>query len=100
MGKRRMGKLHRSVRLITEREIGRLIRLAERCTKTGERVMEVLRTKHPEALPKKLVSLYTYPDRPPEIISVDITNNTVKVVVGRLSVGAGPGGTDSVSIQQ
>ena len=30
---------------------------------------------------------------------MDITDNTVTAVVGRLSGGAGPGGTDSVSLQ-
>ena len=31
---------------------------------------------------------------------MDITDNTVTVVAGRLSGGAGPGGTDSVSLQK
>ena len=44
--------------------------------------MEVLRAKHPEAQKQTAVSLDLYPDLPPE-----------------LTRGAGPGGTDSVSLQ-
>ena len=61
--------------------------------------MEVMRTKHPEARPPTAASLDSYPDRPPELVPVDITNETVTLVAGRLSVGARPGGTDSVSFQ-
>ena len=35
----------------------------------------------------------------PEITPVDIIKDTVTAVVGRLLGGAGPGGTDSVSLQ-
>ena len=71
----------------------------ERYTKTGGRVMEVLRTKHQEANSPTSDSLDSYPDRPPELVPVDVTDDTVMAVAGRLSGGAGPGGTDSVSLQ-
>ena len=71
----------------------------ERCTKTGERVMEVLCNKYPEARPPPATSLDSYPDRPPELVPVDITENTVIEVAGRLSGGAGKGGEDSVILQ-
>ena len=61
--------------------------------------MEVLHTKYPEARPQTAASLDSYPDRPPELVPVDITNNTVMSVAGQLSGEAGPGGTDSVSLQ-
>ena len=61
--------------------------------------MEVLRTKHPEARTPTSASLDSYPGQPPELILVDTTEDTVTVVAGRLSVGAGPGGIDSVSLQ-
>ena len=61
--------------------------------------MEVLRTKHPEVRPPTAASLDSYPDRPREIVPVDITNDTVTEVRGLLSGGTGPGGTDSVSLQ-
>ena len=72
---------------------------AERYTNTGERLMEVLCTKHPEARPPTAASLDSYPDHPPEIFPVDIIDNTVTLVAVRLSGGAGPDGTDSVSLQ-
>ena len=78
---------------------GGVLQPAERCTKTGERVMEVVRTKHPEDRPPAMASLDSYPDRLAEIVPVDITNDMVMEVAGRLSRGAGPGGTDSVNLQ-
>ena len=43
------GKLLTAVRWITELETGRFLQLRERWSKTGDRVMEVLHAKHPEA---------------------------------------------------
>ena len=76
-----------------------MLQPAERCTNTGGRVMKVLRTKHPEACAPTAAILDLYPDLPPEIAPFNITNNTVTEVARLLSGGAGPGGTDSVSLQ-
>ena len=65
----------------------------------GDRVMEVLRSKHPEAQAPTVASLDSYPDQPPELAPVDITDDTVTAVAGRLLGGAGSGGTDLVSLQ-
>ena len=81
-----------AVRWITETDTGGVIQLAERCTNNCERVMEVLHTKNPEARPLTAASLDSYPDRPPEPFSIDITNNTVTEVAGLISGRAGPGG--------
>ena len=40
-----------------------------------------------------------YPGKPPEMVPVDITDDVVLAVAGRLSGGAGPGGNDSISLQ-
>ena len=61
--------------------------------------MEVLNSKHPEAWTPTAESLDSYPDRPPQLTPVDITDDTVTAVAGRLSGGSGPGGTDSVLLQ-
>ena len=61
--------------------------------------MDVLRTKHPEARTPKAACLDRYTGRPPELTPVDITDDTVTAVAGRFLGGAGPGGTDSVSLQ-
>ena len=62
-------------------------------------MLEVLRAKHPEARPPTAASLTPYTGCPPELTPVDITNDTVMAVAGRLSGGAGPRGTDSVLLQ-
>ena len=79
--------------------MGGMLQLTELCTKTGERVMEVLHTKHPDARPLTAESLDTYPDRPPELVPIDITGNTVTEVAGQLYRGAGPGGSELVILQ-
>ena len=61
--------------------------------------MEVLHAKHPEAWTPTVASLDLYPDCPPEITPVDITNDMVTAVAWRLSGGARPGRTDLVSLQ-
>ena len=61
--------------------------------------MKVLRTKHPDTRSLYAACLNTYTDKPLEIVPVDITDNVVSAVAGRLSGGAGLGGTDSVSLQ-
>ena len=94
------GKLRTVVRWITEQETGGVLQPGDRCTKTGDRVMEVLRAKNPEAWTPTAEILDSYPDRPLELTPADITQDTVTAVAGRLSVGAGPGGTDSVSLQR
>ena len=71
----------------------------DHCTKTGERVMEVLCTKHSDAHPPPAASLDAYPKNLPEMVPVEITDDVVSAVAGRLLGGAGPGGTDSVSLQ-
>ena len=62
-------------------------------------MMEVLCTNYPEARPPTAASLDSYLDRPPDLVLVDITDDTVTAVMRRLLGGAGPGGTDSVSLQ-
>ena len=61
--------------------------------------MEVLRTKRLEARPQTAAILDLYLDRQLELVLVDITNDTVTAVAGRLSREVGPGGIDSVSLQ-
>ena len=67
--------------------------------KTGDWVLEVLRAKQPEARTPTAACLESYTGCPPDITPVDITDDTVTAVAGRLLGGAGPRGTDSVSLQ-
>ena len=84
------GKLRTAVKWITERDTGRVLQPGDRCTKTRDRVMEVLQSKHPEARTPTAASLDLYPDGPLDLTLVDITDDTVTAVAGRLSGGAGP----------
>ena len=93
------GKLRTAVRWITEKETGGVLQPGDRCTKMGDWVMKVLRAKHLESRTPTAASLELYPDRPLELTSVDTTDGTVTAVAGRLSRGARPGGTDSISLQ-
>ena len=93
------GELRTAVRWITEWEKGGVLLPEDNCTKTGERVVEVLRTKNPDTRPLLATCLDVYPNNPPEMVPVDITDDVVLAVAGRLLGGAGPGGTDSVSLQ-
>ena len=84
---------------ITEREKGGVLQPDDHCTKTGERVMEVLCTKHPDARPPLAACLDAYPNNPPEMFPVNITDDVVSAVAGRLLGGAGTGGADLVCLQ-
>ena len=62
-------------------------------------MLEVLRAKHLEAWTHMSACLESYTGRPTELTPVDITDDMVTAVVGRLSGGARPGGTYSVSLK-
>ena len=49
--------------------------------------------------PPSAESLDTYPENPPEMFPVDITDDVVTAVAGSLWGGAGLGGTELVSLQ-
>ena len=78
---------------ITEQEMGGMMQLEGHCTKTGDRMMEVLRTKNMDTSPPSAASLDTYTGRPLELVPVDRTEDTVTEIVGRLSGGASLGRT-------
>ena len=54
------GKLRTAVRWITEWEKGGVLLPEETCTKTGERVMEVMRTKMSRRTPPRLRKAWTH----------------------------------------
>ena len=83
------GKLRSAVRWITKRETGGVLQPGDSCEKTGDGVLEVFRAKHPEVRTLTVVCLTSYTGCPPELTPVDITDNTVTAVAGRLLGGAG-----------
>ena len=72
--------------------MGGVLHPRERCTKTGDRVLEVLRTKHLEARTPTVASLNHYKGRPLELTPVDTTKETETAVAGRLSGAPDRGG--------
>ena len=82
------GKLRSVVRWITEKVTGGVLQPKDKCEKTGDRVLEVLRAKHPEARMPTSACLGSYTGSSPELTPVEITDDTVTAVAGRLSGGA------------
>ena len=81
------GKLRSVVRWITEQETGGVLQPGGWREKTGDRVLEVLCAKHPEARPPTTAILISYTGCPPELTMVDITDDTVTAVAGRSTCG-------------
>ena len=69
------GKLWTAVICITDREMGGFLQPGEQCTNTADRVMEVLRAKHPDTQAPTAAILDSYPDRPLEFAPVYVTYN-------------------------
>ena len=69
------------------------------CTKTGETVLDVLQAKNPEAHAPSDIILAVYHGRPPELVSVELIEDTVIQVARRLLGEAGSRGTDLVRRQ-
>ena len=65
-----------------------------------DRVMEVLRTKHPNADPSLEASLDTYTGQPPDLVPVNLTEDMVMEIESRKSEDTrGQGGENSLSLQ-
>jgi hypothetical protein len=92
------GKLRSAVRYLTEREKGGIMLPDEIDEKTGDTVLEVLQSKHPESRVPDISLMEEY-DSLPDFVELDITADTVEKVARRLSGSAGPGGTDASDLQ-
>ena len=66
---------------------------------TETTVEAVLKSKHPEAIIPEEEVLAIYPVVP-ELVTLDITSDTVSKVAANLSGSAGPGGVDAMGLQQ
>ena len=93
------GRLRQAVRTLTSRDGGPVLQPSDRCTKTNRPVIDVLRDKHPPLrMPDGQSELFTGDDLP-DVIDIDITEDTVEKVASQLSGAAGPGGTDAVDLR-
>ena len=92
------GKLRAAVRYVTDREGGGLLQPTDTDEKSGEPIVDVLRSKHPEEQVPEAADLHVY-DEVPDFVDLDITADVVEKVAKKLSGSAGPGGVDSSSLQ-
>ena len=61
-----------SVRWITERGKGCVFQPEDKCIKLGDKVIEVLHSKHPDAHTPSAASLDSYPGKPLELVLVNV----------------------------
>ena len=86
------GKLKSSVQWITKRDNGGVIQPENTCPKTGQTVLDVLRSNHPKVCQPPAQSLEAYRGKPLAMVPLDITYMTVATVARRLLGSAGLGG--------
>eukprot|EP00957_Ditylum_brightwellii_P018604 1397729-Ditylum_brightwellii.AAC.1 len=70
----------------------------DHCTKTGEPVIDVLQSKHPETSEPLLLVLKKFP-KLPAFQDVNVTAEVIETVAPRMSGAAGPDGVDTTTIQ-
>ncbi len=88
------GKLRQAVRYLTDREKGSILMPDDIDEKTGDSVTTVLESKHPDARVPDVSFFQSYPNTP-DFVDLDITEDSVEKVAGRLSGSAGLGGSDA-----
>ena len=96
------GKIRQAVRFVTERGLGGALKAEDVVANkdgTETTVEEVLKSKHPEAVEPGVGVLEEYPEVP-ELVTLDVTADTVAKVAAKLSGAAGPGGVDAMGLQQ
>ena len=76
-----------------------MFQLEDTGLKTDQPVLEVLRSKNPEACTLTAGSLEAYGGKPLAMVPVDITDMKLETVARLQSGSAGPGEVDSISLQ-
>ena len=87
------GDVREAVRYLTDRSKGGVRLPNNTDKKTGDSVVQVLESKHPDEKTPDHSLLKEYPTTP-DFVDVNITEEVVKTVTQRLSGSAGVGGTD------
>jgi hypothetical protein len=95
-------KLRQGVRHLTNRDGGGVLQPEDDCTKTGRRVIDVLRDKHPDLMIPDLeredwASFEAY-DECLDSVPVDCSEEVVSEIANKLHGGAGPGSVDALSL--
>ena len=91
-------KVRQAVQFATSRDKGGILNATDIDSKSGKPVLEDLQSKHPDSIIPAPDHLETY-DKLPALVTLDIINNTVQSVAAKMSGGAGPGGIDSLTLQ-
>ena len=92
------GKLRSAVRYITDREGGGVLSPNDIDEKSGSKVIDVLKTKHPEMREPGPSALKSY-ENLPSLMPLHISEETVEAVASKLSGSAGLSGMDSSSLK-
>ena len=97
------GRLRKAVRGLTNRDGGGVLQPNDACTKTGRRVLDVLREKHPAMRDPDLTGPNPGAFEPyastPDAMPLNITATDVEKVASKLSGSAGPYGVDAVDLR-
>ena len=97
------GKLRSAVRVATSRDGGGVYAPEDADTKSGRRVIDVLRDKHPDMVDPDIgaegwMSFEDYEELP-GMLSVNCDQEIVKTIAGKLSGGAGPDSVDGKTLK-
>ena len=93
------GKIRKAVRFVTLQRAGGVLLPDNIDTKSGRPVVDMLREKHPVPIVPDVGVLEDY-GIIPEFMPINITEDTVEQVSGRLTGATGPGGIDAAGLQQ
>jgi hypothetical protein len=91
------GDVRGAVKYLTDSEVGGLLLPRKIDDKLGDTVEEVLLSKHPAARVPDTAKMPNFSEVP-DLVDLDITNETVEKVASRLSGSAGVGGSDSHAV--
>ena len=93
------GKMRTAVRFVTLRGAGGVLLPNSTDAKSGRPFINVLRKKHPALIVSDVKVLDHY-NVVPECVLLDITEDTVENISGKMTGAAGPGGIDANGLQQ
>jgi hypothetical protein len=96
------GKLRAAVRAMTDRDPGGLYAPDDICTKTGHRVLDVLREKHPDAHIPEECAFDNYANSVELLEAMPITcyEEQISTRAAHLTGGAGPCGVDGTTLKE
>ena len=92
------GKVRQAVRFVTERDEGGILDRKDLDLKTGKPVSEVLKSKHTDVIIPESIDLTEF-DEIPELVNLDINEDTVLSITSKLTRSAGSGGVYSLTLR-